>query len=448
VGNWTVVADGEQSRTHRLPSRRRILLQLGAIALGITVAIVATDLIVARVLAESQAVGDAASRTRLVATAVVQPVVTDGLATGDEAARLAVAEAVAQLDENGAALSGVVRVKVWAADGTIVYSDEPRLIGERFEFDEEELEVLADGGTEAEVSDLGAPENRFETSDGPLLEAYTSVSTPSGAPLLFELYFQYDDVLARADELWRDFGLLSAGSILLLVLLLLPLIGRLLRSLRAAGEERESLLQQALDASDDERRRIAGRLHDGAVQDLVGTTLTLSGAAARASGSTATELADAATVVRGTVGTLRTLLLDIYPPSLEREGLAVALGEMVSAVRNRGIDVALDLEPGLYLSADLDRVVFRVVRECLGNAVRHSGAGRIQISVRTDGDAVEAAVTDDGRGFDPEAALARRADGHFGLQILADTVRDAGGRLRVRSELGGGAAWELRMPKR
>ena len=56
-----------------------------------------------------------------------------------------------------------MRVKVWTPEGTIIYSDEPRIVGETFELGEEERSVLVAPTTHAEVSDLTRPENRYET---------------------------------------------------------------------------------------------------------------------------------------------------------------------------------------------------------------------------------------------------------------------------------------------
>ena len=67
-----------------------------------------------------------------------------------------------------------MRVKLWSRDGTILYSDEPALIGQRFELGEDERELFATGGAEAELSDLAEPENRYERQEGKLLEAHTA----------------------------------------------------------------------------------------------------------------------------------------------------------------------------------------------------------------------------------------------------------------------------------
>lgn len=88
----------------------------------------------------------------------------------------------------------LVRVKLWSADGRILYSDENRLVGARYGIDEEDVEVLEAGGVEAEVSDLSNPENRFERRYRKLLEVYMGLVAPSGAPVLFETYFRFSAV--------------------------------------------------------------------------------------------------------------------------------------------------------------------------------------------------------------------------------------------------------------
>ena len=183
-----------------------------------------------------------------------------------------------------------------------------------------------------------------------MLEVYRPVWTPAGNPMLFEIYFRYDDVRDRSTALFRGFGGVLLTSILLLVVLLVPVLWRLLDRLREGQGQRERLLQKALDASEAERRRIAGTLHYGVVQDLVGVSYLLTGAAQRAAGTSPDGavpemLEQASNTVRAGIGSLRSLLVDIYPPSLADGGLAAALSDLAGGLRSRGIDVVLELGP-------------------------------------------------------------------------------------------------------
>ncbi len=186
----------------------------------------------------------------------------------------------------------VVRVKLWTPDGRIVYSDEHRLIGSRYSLSAEDRASFSSKEVDAEISDLGRPENRFEKRFHKLLEVYFPVHTPSGKPLLFESYIRYSSVSATGRRIWLPFLLTLIVALAVLWIVQIPLAARLERRLRARQREREELLVRAIEASDVERRRIAADLHDGAVQDLAGISYSLDVAANQAETTPRTELRD------------------------------------------------------------------------------------------------------------------------------------------------------------
>jgi two-component system, NarL family, sensor kinase len=442
---WTTVAAVSPARPEEPVRLHRVLGWVIAAAVIVLLGVTLIGVQAARQLAEDEAVDEAARTATLIATAVIQPVLTDGIVTGDAAALSAVDDVVRErvLDDPTR-----VRVKLWDHDGTIVYSDEPRLIGQRFELEEEDLEALAGKAMGAEVSDLQAPENRYERDRVALLEAYSGITTPSGDQLLFETYFRYDDVVQRSSQLWQGFAVITVTSILLVIALLAPLLWRMLRSLDRAREQRERLLQKALDSSSDERRRIAGTLHDGVVQDLTAASFAIaaSAAQARSRGETAVAatLTEAAGTVRSSISGLRSLLVDIYPPSLSSEGIAAALNDLAVPLRARGVAVDLDVRTEAALDPPAERLVFRVAQECLQNAAKHAGASAVRVFLTVDPSRLELRIEDDGVGFDAEERMRLPWDGHFGLRVLQDVVTEAGGELQVSSAPGAGTRWRLR----
>jgi two-component system, NarL family, sensor kinase len=235
--------------------------------------------------------------------------------------------------------------------------------------------------------------------------------------------------------------------------LLLPIVWRLLDRLKRSQSQREELLERAVDASIEERRRIAGTLHDGVVQELAATSFTVAGAAARAEthGDTrmARDLHGVAGTLRSSIGGLRSLLVDIFPANLRTGGLADALADLAAPLRSRGIEVTLDLEQDdVDLDPDVERLVFRITQECLHNVARHSGANRVRIAWRQEGEEMVLDVVDDGRGFDPADVLTRPREGHFGVRVLADVASSAGADLSVSTAPGAGCHWRLRVPRR
>jgi two-component system NarL family sensor kinase len=190
-------------------------------------------------------------------------------------------------------------------------------------------------------------------------------------------------------------------------------------------------LTQAIEASDTERRRIARDLHDGVVQDLAAVSYSLAGAAEGAPSPYDAELREAAAETRHGIGQLRTLLVEIYPPELHRAGLAAALADLLGAAEARGLETKLEVQPELRLDRDTEALFFRVAQEAVRNANKHAGAKHVSVDVGSQ----RLVVEDDGRGFDPESV---QGDGHFGLRMLEDVVREAGGTLEIDSAPGKG----------
>lgn len=436
---WIVVADAGERTAAAVVSPRRIVAGVLGIALAVILVVAVLGVLAAQRLAEVEAVDDAADTADLIAELLVQPALTDGVIAGDPAALAALDEVVRDHVLN----DSIVRVKLWDDTGRILYSDEPRLIGMSFPLEEDEEEAFADPTVHADVSDLQEPENVYERDSGTLLEAYRPVWTPDGDTLLFESYFRYDDVVRRSGELWQSFAAITVGSLLLLVLLLLPVLRRLITLLERGRRQREGLLQRAIDASADERRRIAGTLHDGVVQEFTATSFAVHAAAERAAAAGDAEgaaaLREVSRTVRTGIGGLRSLLVEIYPPSLADAGLPAALEDLASTVRARGVRVELDIAAA-NTEAETARLLYRVAHETLANVVTHAEASTVRLRLDAAG-VLE--IDDDGVGFDPAAALAAPEPGHLGLQVLRDLAREHGARLTVRSAPGSGTRWRL-----
>jgi two-component system NarL family sensor kinase len=419
----------------REPFWRRPVLQFVTAMVAVILLLCLITAVLARRAALHEAVRDARTSTQQLARAVVQPNLPRGLTAGSPAAIAATDRLI-----RGRVLSGwLVRVKIWDGSGRILYSDEPRLIGDRFALEPTEVGIVQHGGDAAELSDLKAPENRFEKASNKLYETYAQVHSPEGTPLLFEAYYRYSDLNKRSNEILSSFEPLGIGGPLLLGLITVPLVWGLARRLRRARADRERLLLRALDSSDLERRRIARDLHDGVVQELAGASFALSAAAdaVRAepgsSPATSASLDRVAAGVRHSMRSLRSLLVDIYPPSLHDEGLAAALTDLLAPLPGGGTQTSLTITPDLDLAPETSALVYRVAQEAVRNAQRHAEATHLDVEVSRQPDRVVLVVQDDGHGFDPAIAEKAAADGHVGLRLLKDLVAEAGGELSLRS---------------
>jgi two-component system NarL family sensor kinase len=397
------------------------LLALLALAL-----VAGTGVAVVRKVATDQALAEARQLTEVSARVVERRLTGDGLITGDAIE----SGAVARIVVDAVLIDPVVRVKIWTREGRIVYSDETRLIGSEYELGDEDLEVLDGGGVVAEVSDVSAPENRFERPFGELLEVYTRIETPEGTPLLFETYQLASSIAERRRELASTFVPVLVATLAALALLMVPIAWILANRVQAAQRERERLLQRAIDSSDRERRRIAGDLHDGPVQELAGLSMRLSATAEQVGDpGAATTLRDSASAVRSSVRTLRSAIVGVYPPNLQQVGLAASLSDLVARLGAQGVDAEVEIDPDTSFGPDVDALLYRACQEAVRNVQEHAGARSVRVTVHRAGDDAVLEVVDDGRGLHPERVAAARQEGHVGLAILGDLVTDGGGRL-------------------
>jgi two-component system NarL family sensor kinase len=436
----------ERERTFRWvvvgPVLQFTLMGLFAVAVvGVATAVAS------RRVGEREAITDARTTTLIRAQTAVEPVVLDTLAGRDPAALARVNDVVVGqvLDRS------LVRVKIWSRDGEIVYSDEPRLIGNVYRLGEEEVAALDRGEIVADVSDLSTPENQYERPWKKLLEVYLPIRTPGGGRLLFEAYFRYDAVAAAGSRVWRSFAPISLTALAVLELLQIPLAWSLARRLRQRQREREGLLREALDASGRERRRIASDIHDGVVQDLAGVAYALAGAARQRDTPepVARVFGESSAAVSKSLAGLRSLLVEIYPPNLAEEGLVPAVTDLLSMAARRGIATSLD-DAGLpeELPGTAAALLYRVVQEAVRNVVSHSRATSLSVRLWQGASTASVEVVDDGVGFDTALAEGRAAEGHLGLRGLKGLVGDAGGRLDVASAPGAGTTVRAEVPRR
>jgi two-component system, NarL family, sensor kinase len=454
---WTRLVDGSgpgggSGARRRPPSVRRLLARFVAANLVVAALLLAGSVWAGNRAARSESLDHARETTDMLAALLVEPNLSDGVLTGDPRALDALDDAV----EAELLRADVVRIKIWDRNSQIVYSDDPRLIGRSFPLGEEKEAILRDGGTLAELTDLREEENVFERPQQErLLEVYRQITTPTGDRLLLETYFDYRQVTSRQVDIWLSFAPISASVLLAMLLVQLPLAKRLIRQVRQGDEERLRLHARAESASAEERRRIAGSLHDGVVQDLSAAPLFMSRAADRLGGRPGADDEDrdaaeglrlATTAVRRSVASLRSLLIEIYPPNLARAHLPAALADLAARVQSRGIRTRLDIPDDLDLPPEIDGLLFRVAQEALLNAAKHAHAGTVELTLSREQDTVVMEIRDDGSGFDLSAAPVNTGTGHFGIRVLTDLAEAAGATLDLATAPGHGTALRLRVP--
>ncbi|GAB6987422.1 hypothetical protein JCM10369A_39480 [Nocardioides pyridinolyticus] len=340
----------------------------------------------------------------------------------------------------------IERFTVRAEDGTVVYSSDGfgSVPLEAYPLDADQRRVLEQGGSGYQTSDPDRPENF--NGDLPQVEVYTRIESPEGTPLLVDSYYSLDQLEERQSELFGTFRWIVIGPLLLLILLATLILSALTRQLTSASKERERLLRSAMDASDAERRRIARDLHDSVVQDLAGTAFSVSAVARTPdlSDDARGTLDGASLSLRTSLKSLRSLLAEIHPPDLISDGLPAALADLIAPSAALDIQASVSVEGAETASDDHVALVWRVAQEAVRNAMRHSQASTLAVTVRGDGRTLTLEVVDDGIGFHP----ARVTQDSYGLRGLRSLVTDSGGVLEVRSSPGEGTTVRMEVDAR
>jgi len=207
--------------------------------------------------------------------------------------------------------------------------------------------------------------------------------------------------------------------------------------------ERRDSARRALDAQEDERRRMARELHDEIGQTLTGVVLQLETLEARAPEELRAELRSLEASARAGIEEVRELARRLRPEALDDFGLRSALVSLGSNLaEHSGLRVSPRLAGDLpTLSQEDELVVYRVAQESLVNVVRHARATRAELSLSRENGAVVLRVRDDGRGIDADGL--RSGTGVRGMRERALLV---GGEFAIESRPGVGTRVRLLVP--
>lgn len=202
--------------------------------------------------------------------------------------------------------------------------------------------------------------------------------------------------------------------------------------------ERKILEREIFRISEYERRQIGMELHDGVCQVLGGMVLSIAVLAISLKKRDASETAEMSRLVdiaRAATEQLRELSRSLYPVELEGHGLTAALHELARRVDERVPCSFLCPEEILISNSNTAVSIYRIAQEALNNAVRHSGAKNITLSLKQRRNQVTLKIEDDGDGFGDD-------DDHHagtGLQIMRYRASAIGAHLQTQSTHGRGA---------
>jgi signal transduction histidine kinase len=197
-----------------------------------------------------------------------------------------------------------------------------------------------------------------------------------------------------------------------------------------------------------ERNRLALELHDVVSQKLFSLILSAEAAATlldRDPQAAKTQLTRLQQVAREALDELRSLILGLRPPELERDGLAGALRKEIAMLeRVHGVPIVLEQDGDFDGAGERCQAVLRIAHEALHNALRHASPEHVTVRLSDHDGALTVAVTDDGIGFEPHEPELRSR--HLGLTSMEERARELGARLEIRSAPGTGTTVTLEVP--
>lgn len=204
--------------------------------------------------------------------------------------------------------------------------------------------------------------------------------------------------------------------------------------------ELSQLTQQLMAQEKTMTRRIAQALHDRLGQTLTAIRLNLDALAATAQVDPPMQ-ARLAQLVDAAIQEVRQVLVELRPPLLDEHGLAEALDNELRSRRTTPVVARLEVDPvgaALRWMPDVEYAAFMIAREALANALLHSGASRIDVTLDGTPQHLLLRVTDNGRGLEDGAAAGR--PGHLGIVGMRERAAAIGARMDVRSTVGAGTA--------
>ena len=213
-------------------------------------------------------------------------------------------------------------------------------------------------------------------------------------------------------------------------------------------EQRRWLLGRVVQAQEEERRRIAGDIHDDAIQTIASTRLLLTMFRKRLRDPEQCQLlAKAEASIDASLQRLRTLVFELRPVVLDEVGLAAALRQYLTETAAQGgfqaeLRDELEREP----PAEVRVIAYRIAQEALSNVRLHAGATRVRVRLEEGDGGLAVTITDDGAGFEPDRARASPRPGHLGLTSMHERAAMADGWCRVDSRPGGGTTVRFWLP--
>jgi signal transduction histidine kinase len=372
----------------------------------------------------------------------------------------------------------VVRVKIWRADGTILFADDPELVGRRFEV-EEDLQEALHGEVASDVTDLSAKENVDERGlASKLFETYVPLYLDSRRPqAVVEVYSDIAPVSSTIGHSFKLVGLALLAGLAGIYLLQLPIVRRLGKALGDQNRRLQDLLRTEREtvARLEELNRLKGAFVDVASHELRTPLTTMVGYAKMLrreswddDNGSREQFLEAIERQGDRMHRLVENLLaasqidgDALRPSVAEVSIEDVVRATVARLGPASGRIGLRIPDDLPPVATDERLLELILANLLDNAVKFSAPeDPIEVGVEVQGASLVCWVRDAGSGIDPstvgrlfdrfyqaDGSTTRRHGGvGLGLSIVKECVDRLGGEIDIESNLGTGTTVTVRLP--
>lgn len=207
--------------------------------------------------------------------------------------------------------------------------------------------------------------------------------------------------------------------------------------------QREKIFAE-ITIRENERKRIAGDLHDSLGPLLSAVKLNISSVDVEDAGDREI-LEKTGGYLDEIIGSMRRISHDLLPSTLERKGLLEAIREFLLQVKNKqSVNIQLYVVKEISVPKEKEIHIFRMVQEIVHNTIKHAQANNLQIGFSEEGGHLLCLTKDDGRGFDKEKVMAGSQG--LGLRSLESRCEILNGVLTLDSVPGGGTNYFIKIP--
>ncbi|USJ28548.1 sensor histidine kinase [Ensifer adhaerens] len=343
-------------------------------------------------------------------------------------------------------------LELWRADGTIVYSTSPELIGKRFDPPSGLVKAL-EGNVVPDYADLNADEHKARAFTTPYLEIYSPIRMTDNGTVVAVAEIQEESAVLTQEifDVRLSSWVIIAGAS---ALLLLSLFGIVRRGSITIETQRNKLIQRAeeaervseeirmlrdrarlatvrlTDSNEKLARQIGADLHDGPAQLIGFAVLQLDvvrGSRRKADRESTLEVIGK--TLGDAVDEIRMIAKALLLPDIERLDLGKVVVRAARLHETRtGTDVAVDIAPiDLRFPTPIKTCVFRFLQEGLNNAYKHAAANGQKVEVRLEAGSLVVRVLD--KGQRNQSSSASKSLGGMGIDGLRQRVESFGGML-------------------